>query len=150
MKSLLTHPSPQEDLAASSSEPPDNLDFFFFFLKEGSCWEPSCLVELITGLLIVSVGYRLQAATHWDDAMRQQDGETGARASKLGDQLPDTLELRGFKSLILPRIWLGLSKDMQMGNVRPSSRLKEAFNCPLLTVGGVGGVTTTATMVFGG
>lgn len=72
--------------------------------------------------------------------MRQQDGETGARASKLGDQLPDTLELRGFKSLILPRIWLGLSKDMQMGNVRPSSRLKEAFNCLLLTVGGVGGL----------
>lgn len=82
--------------------------------------------------------------------MRQQDGETGARASKLGDQLPDTLELRGFKSLILPRIWLGSSNDMRMGNVRPSSRLKEAFNCPLLTVRGVGGVTTTATMVFGG
>lgn len=67
----LTHPSPQEDLAASSSEPPDNLDFFFFW-KEESCWEPSCLVELIARSLIVSVGYHLQAVTHWDDAMRRR------------------------------------------------------------------------------
>lgn len=59
MKSLLTHPSPQEDLAAaSSSEPPDNLDFFFFleggillgaqlpgrtdhWIVDSFCWPPS-------------------------------------------------------------------------------------------------------------
>lgn len=37
--------------------------------------------------------------------------------SKLGDQMPGTLKLRGFK-LIMPRVWHGLSKDMQMENFR--------------------------------
>lgn len=37
--------------------------------------------------------------------------------SKLSDQMPGTLKLRGFK-LIMPRVWHGLSKDMQMENFR--------------------------------
>lgn len=37
--------------------------------------------------------------------------------SKLSNQMPGTLKLRGFQ-LIMPRVWHGLSKDMQMENFR--------------------------------